>query len=144
MLQLPPFTKEDADKDLDELEASYSYPGNNGLMPSLFSLDSDGRVVYMYTYSKVLAPGCRLGYVVTNPVFAEKFTFLTEVTTQGSSGFSQAIVTEMLSKWSPLDHYNLAIYLQKHYTHKRNVIVKAATKARRYWNRQVYRLRLAN
>ncbi|TPX44128.1 hypothetical protein SeMB42_g02801 [Synchytrium endobioticum] len=129
VLQLPPFTTEDVDKDLAELEASYSYAGNTGLMPSLLSFDTDGRVVYMYTYSKVLAPGCRLGYIVTNDLFAEKFTFLTEVTTQGSSGISQAIVTEMLSKWTPSDHYNLAIYLQKYYTHKRNVIVRAAMRA---------------
>ncbi|TPX35729.1 hypothetical protein SmJEL517_g01971 [Synchytrium microbalum] len=129
VLQLPPFTEEDADKDLEALESTYSYPGTTGLMPSLFSMDTDGRVIYMYTYSKVLAPGCRLGYVVLNAGFYERFTWLTEVTTQGASGFSQSIVTEMLSKWTPNDHYNLAINLQKHYTHKRNIIVKAAMKA---------------
>ncbi len=38
--------------------------GSGGAMPALKSLDRDGRVVYVGSVSKILAPGLRLGYLV--------------------------------------------------------------------------------
>src|SRR5262249_8195568 len=36
-------------------------------LPSLKSLDTDGSVIYLGTFSKILAPGFRLGWIVASP-----------------------------------------------------------------------------
>lgn len=71
-----------------------------GWMPSLLSMDTDGRVIRLDTFSKTLAPGCRVGYMTMNPQFCQIVQYHNEVTTQQPSGFSQAILAEMLiSHW---------------------------------------------
>ncbi|KAG0237922.1 hypothetical protein BGW42_008022 [Actinomortierella wolfii] len=73
---------------------------DGGWMPSLLSLDTDGRVIRLDSFSKTLAPGCRVGYATMNKQFWEFFQFHTEVTVQQPSGFSQALLAEMLiSHW---------------------------------------------
>jgi aromatic amino acid aminotransferase I / 2-aminoadipate transaminase len=77
------------------------------LVPTFSSLDRQGRVIRLETFSKVsslsvflcvnslllscktLGPGNRLGYFVCNPLFAERLLRATEVMTQTPSGWSQ-------------------------------------------------------
>jgi GntR family transcriptional regulator/MocR family aminotransferase len=46
----------------DDYDAEYSHEGNG--LASLHSLDRDDRVIYIGTFSKVLFPALRLGYLV--------------------------------------------------------------------------------
>ncbi|KAF9296099.1 hypothetical protein BGZ88_000741 [Linnemannia elongata] len=69
-------------------------------MPSLLSMDTDGRVIRLDTFSKTLAPGCRVGYMSMNARFCDIMQYHNEVTIQQPSGFAQAILAEMLvSHW---------------------------------------------
>ncbi|OAQ36157.1 amino transferase [Linnemannia elongata AG-77] len=69
-------------------------------MPSLLSMDTDGRVIRLDTFSKTLAPGCRVGYMSMNTRFCDIMQYHNEVTIQQPSGFAQAILAEMLvSHW---------------------------------------------
>ena len=55
----------------DDYDANLSVEAD-GQIPSLKSLDTDARVIYVGSFSKVLAPGLRVGYVVApTPVIDE-------------------------------------------------------------------------
>ncbi|USZ51025.1 PLP-dependent aminotransferase family protein [Halomonas sp. DN3] len=51
----------------DDYESETNFVDNP--TPALKSLDSDGRVIYVGSLSKTLAPGLRLGYMVAPPAF---------------------------------------------------------------------------
>ncbi|CZR65785.1 related to aromatic amino acid aminotransferase 1 [Phialocephala subalpina] len=66
------------------------------LMPSFLSIDIDGRVIRLDSFSKTIAPGCRLGWITAQPSVCEQLFRITDGTTQSPSGFVQAIVAQIL------------------------------------------------
>ncbi|MFJ3486773.1 PLP-dependent aminotransferase family protein [Pseudomonas sp. NPDC090202] len=56
----------------DDYDSEYRYQGHP--LPALKSIDSQGRVLYTGTFSKVLAPGLRLSYLVVPEHLIERFT----------------------------------------------------------------------
>ncbi|ESK93944.1 hypothetical protein Moror_12963 [Moniliophthora roreri MCA 2997] len=70
------------------------------LVPTFLSLDNQGRVIRLETFSKTLGPGNCLGYFVRNPLFAERLLRATEVMSQMPSGWSQKVVEELLAIWN--------------------------------------------
>jgi len=68
----------------------------DSLIPSYLSLDYQGRVVRLDTFSKTVAPGCRLGWITAQPAFVERILRITETSTQQPSGFVQSMVAELL------------------------------------------------
>ncbi|KAL8724694.1 MAG: hypothetical protein Q9166_007805 [cf. Caloplaca sp. 2 TL-2023] len=75
---------------------SSGYPFLDSLVPSYLSIDTDGRVVRLDTFSKTVAPGCRLGWITTQPALCERLLRITETSTQQPSGFVQAMIAEMI------------------------------------------------
>ncbi|KAF6808403.1 aromatic amino acid aminotransferase [Colletotrichum sojae] len=75
---------------------SSGYEFLDSLAPSFLSIDVDGRVIRLDTFSKTIAPGCRLGWITAQPAIIERLTRITEVTTQQPSGFVQATVAELV------------------------------------------------
>lgn len=72
------------------------YPFIDSLVPSYLNIDTDGRVIRLDTFSKTVAPGCRLGWITTQPAIIERFMRITEATTQQPSGFVQSMVAEIV------------------------------------------------
>lgn len=68
----------------------------DSLVPSYLSLDVDGRVIRLDTFSKTIAPGCRLGWITAQPAIVERILRITETSTQQPSGFVQSLVAELL------------------------------------------------
>ncbi|KAJ4411433.1 hypothetical protein N0V91_001217 [Didymella pomorum] len=68
----------------------------DSLIPSYLSVDYQGRVVRLDTFSKTVAPGCRLGWITTQPALAERILRITETSTQQPSGFVQSMIAELL------------------------------------------------
>lgn len=68
----------------------------DSLIPSYLSLDYEGRVVRLDTFSKTVAPGCRLGWITAQPALVERILRITETSTQQPSGFVQSMIAELL------------------------------------------------
>ncbi|KFZ00605.1 hypothetical protein V501_10627 [Pseudogymnoascus sp. VKM F-4519 (FW-2642)] len=77
-------------------QKSSGFPFLDSLVPSYLSMDTDGRVVRLDTFSKSIAPGCRLGWVTAQPKLIERLLRITEGTTQNPSGFVQAMVAQVI------------------------------------------------
>jgi len=68
----------------------------DSLIPSYLSIDYQGRVVRLDTFSKTVAPGCRLGWITAQPALVERILRITETSTQQPSGFVQSMMAELL------------------------------------------------
>ncbi|KAG9255362.1 aromatic amino acid aminotransferase 1 [Emericellopsis atlantica] len=75
---------------------SSGYEFLDSLVPSFLSMDVQGRVIRLDTFSKTIAPGCRLGWITAQPAFIERLLRITETTTQQPSGFVQTMVAEAI------------------------------------------------
>ncbi|CAL5871252.1 uncharacterized protein PFLUO_LOCUS5500 [Penicillium psychrofluorescens] len=75
---------------------SSGYAFLDSLVPSYLSMDTEGRVVRLDTFSKTIAPGSRLGWMTAQPGIIERVTRITEVSTQQPSGFVQSLVAKVL------------------------------------------------
>ncbi|KAK2002018.1 PLP-dependent transferase, partial [Colletotrichum falcatum] len=51
---------------------SSGYPFLDSLTPSFLSIDTEGRVIRLDTFSKTVAPGCRLGWITAQPAIIER------------------------------------------------------------------------
>ncbi|ORY19290.1 aromatic amino acid aminotransferas-like protein [Clohesyomyces aquaticus] len=68
----------------------------DSLIPSYLSVDYQGRVVRLDTFSKTVAPGCRLGWITAQPLLIERILRITETSTQQPSGFVQSMIAELI------------------------------------------------
>lgn len=96
------------------------------LIPSYLSLDVDGRVCRLESFSKVISPGSRVGWIVASEQIIERFVRLFEVSTQNPSGISQIVLFKLLDEhWGHSGYFDWLINLGVQYTHRRNIIVQA-------------------
>lgn len=100
----------------------------DALTRSFLAFDVDGRVLRLDSFSKVLAPGTRLGWIVGQKNLLERFVRLHEVSIQNSSGFTQALVNGTLTRWGQSGYLDWLIGLRSEYTHKRDVAIDAVDK----------------
>jgi 2-aminoadipate transaminase len=60
------------------------------------SMDTEGRVIYLSTFSKILAPGLRVGWIVAEKLIIDKLDLVKQSTDLCGSMFDQRIVAECL------------------------------------------------
>lgn len=80
----------------DDYDGEYRYVSRP--LPALKSLDRDGRVLYVGTFSKVLLPSLRLAYLVVPEPQVERFEAISQVSTGGSPELTQAVVTAFITE----------------------------------------------
>jgi GntR family transcriptional regulator/MocR family aminotransferase len=80
----------------DDYDGEYRYVSRP--LPSLKSLDRDGRVLYAGTFSKVLFPSIRLAYLVVPEMQVVRFEQICEAWSAGSPQLTQAIVTAFIKE----------------------------------------------
>ncbi|KAI0705929.1 pyridoxal phosphate-dependent transferase [Cytidiella melzeri] len=95
------------------------------LIPSFLSMDVDGRVLRVDSFSKILMPGMRLGWITSSQLFHEHLIFLNDSSTQHPHGFGQIFITEMLSSsgWqlSGFDRWTRS--LRREYQRRRDIFL---------------------
>ncbi|KAF4459813.1 Pfs NACHT and Ankyrin domain [Fusarium albosuccineum] len=95
------------------------------LTPSFLSIDTQGRVIRLESFSKTLFPGLRLGYFVANPLFTERLLRATEVETQDPAGLSQAFTLALFQQWGHDGYLTWLQRLQFQYRTRRDWLISA-------------------
>jgi len=80
----------------DDYDGEYRYVSRP--LPSLKSLDRDGRVLYAGTFSKVLFPSIRLAYLVVPEAQLERFARINHAFAGGSPELTQSVVTAFIKE----------------------------------------------
>lgn len=125
-LQMQPYTGPDAP---DVPPPSSHSAFIDALVPSLLSMDIDGRVMRLDSFSKVIAPGLRLGWITASEQIIERFVRHGEVSTQNPSGVAQLIMFKLLEEtWGHAGYLDWLINIRLEYTKRRDNICYACEK----------------
>jgi 2-aminoadipate transaminase len=80
------------------------YRGKN--IPSIYSLDkNEGNVIGLYTFSKILCPGLRVGFNIAPPEVIQKFTFIKEANILNTPKLNQDICAAFLQEYDLKSHF---------------------------------------
>lgn len=85
-------------------------------IPTLKSLDTDGRVLYCGSFSKILSPGLRLGYIIGPSQILEKVEMLKQVNDVHTPMMTQLMCVQFMKKYD-IDKYiekNRKLYKEKY------------------------------
>jgi GntR family transcriptional regulator/MocR family aminotransferase len=80
----------------DDYDSEYRYSGRP--LAALQGIDHEGRVIYVGTFSKVLLPALRLGYLVVPGDLIDAFTAAHSHSAYNAPPIEQAILTEFLNE----------------------------------------------
>ena len=87
-------------------------------LPTLKSLDTQGRVLHLGSFSKILAPGMRLGWAVASPEILEKLALLKLAADTQNSTLNMTATSDYLTRYDIDTHIARAIPV---YRHKRDL-----------------------
>jgi len=91
-------------------------------IPPIKSFDTKGRVIYISTFSKILAPGFRLGWTIASKEILDKLILTKQAMDLCTNGFSQYIAYEYINGGYLDKHVE---QIKKLYKRKRDIMLKA-------------------
>ena len=95
-------------------------------IPSIFSLDENqGNVIGLYTFSKILCPGLRVGFNIGPPEVIQKFSFIKGANILNTPKLNQDICTAFLREYDLKAHFKRAT---AYYSEKLNFFLEAMDK----------------
>lgn len=94
----------------------------DSMIASLRSLDRDGRVIYFGTFSKIMMPNLRLGYLVANRHFIEGFAKGRARIDVHTSGIGQLALAEFMREGHLLRHLRA---MRRVYAARRKALIDA-------------------
>jgi GntR family transcriptional regulator/MocR family aminotransferase len=105
----------------DDYDSEFRYTGRP--LAALQGLDSDGRVIYVGTFSKVLFPALRLGYLVVPEALVPAFVAARALVDRQPPGLEQAIVAAFIEEGHFARHLRRMRAL---YAERQQVLISAA------------------
>ena len=105
----------------DDYDSDYRYSGRP--LPALQGLDAEGRVIYIGTFSKVLLPALRLGYVVVPRDLVSSFLAARDVLSRSSQSMDQAILSDFMRSGQFTRHIRR---MRQLYAKRQSVLLQAA------------------
>lgn len=98
----------------------------DSLVPSYLSLDTDGRVMRLDSFSKVIAPGTRIGWITASEQIVDRYRQHADVSTQSPSGMSQLVLFKLLDEqWGHNGYLDWLLHIRMEYTARRDVLLDA-------------------
>lgn len=97
----------------------------NESMPALKSLDTKGLVVFLGTFSKILAPGYRLGWVCAEGEILKKYNFMAQAAALQASSEAQLVVSKFMDMFDLDEHVNT---IRECYKRRRDVMLETMEK----------------
>ncbi|MFA6582975.1 MAG: PLP-dependent aminotransferase family protein [Elusimicrobiaceae bacterium] len=80
-------------------DSPYRHIRFEGKAPSmLYKLDDTNNVISLFTFSKTMAPGLRIGFILGHEKFIRRFTILKQSLDLCSPSFSQLIIAEFMKR----------------------------------------------
>ena len=91
-------------------------------LPALKSMDTKGLVIYLGTFSKILAPGTRIAWMCANPEYINKFNLVAQAAVLQTSTFGAMAVSKYLELFDIDAHVEK---IRAVYGHRAGVMVQA-------------------
>lgn len=107
----------------DDYDGEFYYSGHPP--PTLKSVDTVGRVIYVGTFSKSLFPGLRIAFMVVSGPLAAMFERIAGATLQGVSTVMQSVVASFIEEGHFASHIRR---MRKTYMERHDVLIEAAHK----------------
>lgn len=107
----------------DEFVGDLHYDGHS--QPALKALDQEGRVIYSGTFSKMLMPGLRLGYIVADGPIYDRLVEWKTVTDLGTSDLIQRALEAYITVGRYQSHLHRACRI---YRQRRDIMLAALEK----------------
>lgn len=84
-------------------------------LPPIKHFDTEGRVIYISTFSKIFAPGLRLGWICADESFIEKYVAFKQTADLHSDNFAQRMTAKYMELYDIEEHINKikAVYKER-------------------------------
>lgn len=112
----------------DDYDSEFHYDGRP--LPSMQGLDRHGRVIYVGTFSKVLFPSLRLGYMVLPPGLVDAFTLARTVQDGHSAQWTQAVTAAFIEEGHFASHLR---HMRQLYHSRRDLLLSEIEKRLDGW-----------
>lgn len=86
----------------DDYDSEFNFSGR--AVAALQGLDSDGRVIYLSTFNKALAPALQLGFIVVPNCLVDAFSAARKLIDRSPSFIEQAVLTKFIERGHYIQH----------------------------------------